>query len=60
MDCDCELGVQVKDTGGQSGPWLQNCVVSLSPCLDLLVVAHGQKAAILSGQTYNMGCGHHS
>lgn len=38
------------DAGGQGEPWLQDCVVSLSPCADLLVVAREQKAAFLSGQ----------
>lgn len=38
------------ETTGQSGPWLQDCVVSLSPCSDLLVVAREHKAAFLSGQ----------
>ncbi|KAG8013501.1 Rab3 GTPase-activating protein non-catalytic subunit [Nibea albiflora] len=28
-----------EETTGQSEPWLQDCVVSLSPCSDLLVVA---------------------
>lgn len=36
----------------QSAPWLQDCVVSLSPCSDLLVLAHDQKAAFLSGQIF--------
>uniref|UniRef100_A0A669DL58 RAB3 GTPase activating protein subunit 2 (non-catalytic) n=1 Tax=Oreochromis niloticus TaxID=8128 RepID=A0A669DL58_ORENI len=31
-------------------PWLQDCVVSLSPCADLLVVAREQKAAFLSAK----------
>ncbi|XP_076604712.1 rab3 GTPase-activating protein non-catalytic subunit isoform X1 [Chaetodon auriga] len=35
---------------GQSGPWLQDCVVSLSPCSDLLVVAREQKAVFLSAK----------
>lgn len=48
------FALQVEETPGQSGPWLQHCVWTLSPCLDLLVVARGQKAAFLSGQTY--GC----
>ncbi|XP_057715816.1 rab3 GTPase-activating protein non-catalytic subunit isoform X3 [Corythoichthys intestinalis] len=33
-----------------SGPWLQDCVVSLSPCSDLLVVAQEQKAVFLSAK----------
>lgn len=40
------------ETAGQSEPWLQDCIVSLSPCSDLLVVAHGQKAVFLSGQIF--------
>ncbi|XP_047466434.1 rab3 GTPase-activating protein non-catalytic subunit isoform X4 [Mugil cephalus] len=39
-----------EETTGQSGPWLQDCVVSLSPCSDLLVVAREQKAAFLSAK----------
>uniref|UniRef100_UPI0037E92E33 rab3 GTPase-activating protein non-catalytic subunit isoform X2 n=1 Tax=Semicossyphus pulcher TaxID=241346 RepID=UPI0037E92E33 len=39
-----------EDTTGQSGPWLQDCVVSLSPCSDLLVVAREQKAVFLSAK----------
>ncbi|KAG7470374.1 hypothetical protein JOB18_035577, partial [Solea senegalensis] len=35
---------------GQTGPWLQDCVVSLSPCSDLLVVAREQKAVFLSAK----------
>uniref|UniRef100_A0AAX7TA52 RAB3 GTPase activating protein subunit 2 (non-catalytic) n=1 Tax=Astatotilapia calliptera TaxID=8154 RepID=A0AAX7TA52_ASTCA len=38
------------DAGGQGEPWLQDCVVSLSPCADLLVVAREQKAAFLSAK----------
>ncbi|XP_028250734.1 rab3 GTPase-activating protein non-catalytic subunit isoform X2 [Parambassis ranga] len=38
------------ETTGQSGPWLQDCVVSLSPCSDLLVVAREHKAAFLSAK----------
>uniref|UniRef100_A0A7N8XMH3 RAB3 GTPase activating protein subunit 2 (non-catalytic) n=1 Tax=Mastacembelus armatus TaxID=205130 RepID=A0A7N8XMH3_9TELE len=37
-------------TAGQSEPWLQDCVVSLSPCADLLVVAHEHKAVFLSAK----------
>lgn len=40
-----------EETTGQSEPWMQDCVVSLSPCSDLLVVAREQKAVFLSGQT---------
>ncbi|KAM4542363.1 rab3 GTPase-activating protein non-catalytic subunit isoform 2-T2 [Odontesthes bonariensis] len=39
-----------EETGGQSKPWLQDCVVSLSPCSDLLVVARDQKAVFLSAK----------
>uniref|UniRef100_A0A3B4VB07 RAB3 GTPase activating protein subunit 2 (non-catalytic) n=1 Tax=Seriola dumerili TaxID=41447 RepID=A0A3B4VB07_SERDU len=35
---------------GQSAPWLQDCVVSLSPCSDLLVVAREHKAVFLSAK----------
>ena len=41
-----------EETGGQSNPWLQDCVVSLSPCSDLLVVARDQRAVFLSGQIF--------
>ncbi|KAM6973472.1 rab3 GTPase-activating protein non-catalytic subunit [Aplochiton taeniatus] len=33
-----------------SAPWLQDCVVSMSPCSDLLVVAREHKAAFLSAK----------
>lgn len=39
-----------EEPSGQSHPWLQDCVVSLSPCADLLVVARQQKAAFLSAK----------
>ncbi|XP_039993735.1 rab3 GTPase-activating protein non-catalytic subunit isoform X1 [Xiphias gladius] len=39
-----------EETMGQSGPWLQDCIVSLSPCSDLLVVAREQKAVFLSAK----------
>ncbi|XP_074547612.1 rab3 GTPase-activating protein non-catalytic subunit isoform X3 [Halichoeres trimaculatus] len=39
-----------EETTGQSAPWLQDCVVSLSPCSDLLVVAREQKAVFLSAK----------
>ncbi|KAK2825892.1 hypothetical protein Q5P01_020106 [Channa striata] len=39
-----------EETSGPSGLWLQDCVVSLSPCSDLLVVAREQKAAFLSAK----------
>ncbi|XP_076848214.1 LOW QUALITY PROTEIN: rab3 GTPase-activating protein non-catalytic subunit [Brachyhypopomus gauderio] len=34
----------------QCGPWLQDCVLSLSPCSDLLVIAREHKAAFLSAK----------
>ncbi|XP_051578271.1 rab3 GTPase-activating protein non-catalytic subunit-like isoform X2 [Myxocyprinus asiaticus] len=34
----------------QSSPWLQDCVLSLSPCSDLLVIAREHKAAFLSAK----------
>uniref|UniRef100_A0A3B3ZRZ7 Uncharacterized protein n=1 Tax=Periophthalmus magnuspinnatus TaxID=409849 RepID=A0A3B3ZRZ7_9GOBI len=38
-----------EETVGQTAPgWLQDCVVALSPCSDLLVVAREQKAIFLS------------
>uniref|UniRef100_A0A8C2JDL1 RAB3 GTPase activating protein subunit 2 (non-catalytic) n=1 Tax=Cyprinus carpio TaxID=7962 RepID=A0A8C2JDL1_CYPCA len=36
-------------TEQQSAPWLQDCVLSLSPCSDLLVIAREHKATFLSG-----------
>ncbi|XP_056282047.1 rab3 GTPase-activating protein non-catalytic subunit isoform X2 [Pseudoliparis swirei] len=39
-----------EETTGQNAPWLQDCVVSLSPCADLLVVAREQKAVFLSAK----------
>ncbi|XP_027130580.1 rab3 GTPase-activating protein non-catalytic subunit isoform X2 [Larimichthys crocea] len=39
-----------EETTGQSEPWMQDCVVSLSPCSDLLVVAREQKAVFLSAK----------
>uniref|UniRef100_A0A671VSE4 RAB3 GTPase activating protein subunit 2 (non-catalytic) n=1 Tax=Sparus aurata TaxID=8175 RepID=A0A671VSE4_SPAAU len=41
----------------QSAPWLQDCVVSLSPCSDLLVLAHDQKAAFLSAKWRSVDSG---
>uniref|UniRef100_A0A8C7FCQ6 RAB3 GTPase activating protein subunit 2 (non-catalytic) n=1 Tax=Oncorhynchus kisutch TaxID=8019 RepID=A0A8C7FCQ6_ONCKI len=35
---------------GRSAPWLQDCVVSLSPCSDLMVVAKDHKAVFLSAK----------
>uniref|UniRef100_A0A3B3XXG0 RAB3 GTPase activating protein subunit 2 (non-catalytic) n=1 Tax=Poecilia mexicana TaxID=48701 RepID=A0A3B3XXG0_9TELE len=45
----CPLQAE-EEPSGQSQPWLQDCVVSLSPCADLLVVAREQKAAFLSAK----------
>uniref|UniRef100_A0A8C7SHB3 RAB3 GTPase activating protein subunit 2 (non-catalytic) n=1 Tax=Oncorhynchus mykiss TaxID=8022 RepID=A0A8C7SHB3_ONCMY len=39
-----------EDTAAVSAPWLQDCVVSLSPCSDLMVVAKGSKAVFLSAR----------
>uniref|UniRef100_A0A3P8RYJ7 RAB3 GTPase activating protein subunit 2 (non-catalytic) n=1 Tax=Amphiprion percula TaxID=161767 RepID=A0A3P8RYJ7_AMPPE len=39
-----------EETAGQKDPWLQDCVVSLSPCSDLLVVAREHRAAFLSAK----------
>uniref|UniRef100_A0A665UN07 RAB3 GTPase activating protein subunit 2 (non-catalytic) n=1 Tax=Echeneis naucrates TaxID=173247 RepID=A0A665UN07_ECHNA len=39
-----------EETTGQNALWLQDCVVSLSPCSDLLVVAREQKAVFLSAK----------
>uniref|UniRef100_A0A3Q2DF65 RAB3 GTPase activating protein subunit 2 (non-catalytic) n=1 Tax=Cyprinodon variegatus TaxID=28743 RepID=A0A3Q2DF65_CYPVA len=44
------LSKAVEEPPGQSQPWLQDCVVSLSPCADLLVVAREQKAVFLSAK----------
>ncbi|KAM8736631.1 rab3 GTPase-activating protein non-catalytic subunit isoform 1-T1 [Acanthopagrus schlegelii] len=41
----------------QSAPWLQDCIVSLSPCSDLLVLAHDQKAAFLSAKWRSVDSG---
>ncbi|KAM9787605.1 rab3 GTPase-activating protein non-catalytic subunit [Syngnathus typhle] len=40
----------VEESTELSARWLQDCVVSLSPCSDLLVVAHEQKAVFLSAK----------
>ncbi|XP_078796486.1 rab3 GTPase-activating protein non-catalytic subunit isoform X2 [Oryzias latipes] len=39
-----------QDCAAPSGPWLHDCIVSLSPCSDLLVVAREQKAVFLSAK----------
>uniref|UniRef100_A0A4W5R507 RAB3 GTPase activating protein subunit 2 (non-catalytic) n=1 Tax=Hucho hucho TaxID=62062 RepID=A0A4W5R507_9TELE len=44
-----ELGVE-EDSAAVSAPWLQDCVVSLSPCSDLMVVAKDHKAVFLSAK----------
>uniref|UniRef100_A0A8C5HU32 Rab3 GTPase-activating protein non-catalytic subunit n=1 Tax=Gouania willdenowi TaxID=441366 RepID=A0A8C5HU32_GOUWI len=48
--------VEDRDTE-QSGPWMQECVLSLSPCSDLLVVAHKHKAVFLSAKWLTDGSG---
>uniref|UniRef100_A0A8B9HS35 RAB3 GTPase activating protein subunit 2 (non-catalytic) n=1 Tax=Astyanax mexicanus TaxID=7994 RepID=A0A8B9HS35_ASTMX len=37
----------------QHGPWLQECVLSISPCSDLMVIAREHKAAFLSAKWQN-------
>uniref|UniRef100_A0A674EE67 RAB3 GTPase activating protein subunit 2 (non-catalytic) n=1 Tax=Salmo trutta TaxID=8032 RepID=A0A674EE67_SALTR len=39
-----------EDSAAVSAPWLQDCVVSLSPCSDLMVVAKDHKAVFLSAK----------
>uniref|UniRef100_A0A8C7S9S5 RAB3 GTPase activating protein subunit 2 (non-catalytic) n=1 Tax=Oncorhynchus mykiss TaxID=8022 RepID=A0A8C7S9S5_ONCMY len=46
---EAKEGVE-EDTAAVSAPWLQDCVVSLSPCSDLMVVAKGSKAVFLSAR----------
>uniref|UniRef100_A0A8C8CXQ0 RAB3 GTPase activating protein subunit 2 (non-catalytic) n=1 Tax=Oncorhynchus tshawytscha TaxID=74940 RepID=A0A8C8CXQ0_ONCTS len=41
---------EAKEDGSGSAPWLQDCVVSLSPCSDLMVVAKDHKAVFLSAK----------
>uniref|UniRef100_A0A4W5RH57 RAB3 GTPase activating protein subunit 2 (non-catalytic) n=1 Tax=Hucho hucho TaxID=62062 RepID=A0A4W5RH57_9TELE len=43
------MGVE-EDSAAVSAPWLQDCVVSLSPCSDLMVVAKDHKAVFLSAK----------
>lgn len=44
-------GSQAEDDAQPIGvPWLQDCVLSLSPCSDLLVVARETKAVFLSAK----------
>lgn len=38
----------------QDTAWLQDCVLSLSPCSDLLVIAREQKATFLSGKWHTV------
>uniref|UniRef100_A0A671Q433 Rab3 GTPase-activating protein non-catalytic subunit-like n=1 Tax=Sinocyclocheilus anshuiensis TaxID=1608454 RepID=A0A671Q433_9TELE len=46
-----EVGAQAEEgEQQQSAPWLQDCVLSLSPCSDLLVIAREHKAAFLSAK----------
>uniref|UniRef100_A0A673YUT9 RAB3 GTPase activating protein subunit 2 (non-catalytic) n=1 Tax=Salmo trutta TaxID=8032 RepID=A0A673YUT9_SALTR len=47
--CCVPQGVE-EDTAAVSAPWLQDCLVSLSPCSDLMVVAKGSKAVFLSAK----------
>lgn len=39
-----------EESTAQSDPWLQDCVVSLSPCADLLVVGREQRMVFLSAK----------
>uniref|UniRef100_A0A674EDB7 RAB3 GTPase activating protein subunit 2 (non-catalytic) n=1 Tax=Salmo trutta TaxID=8032 RepID=A0A674EDB7_SALTR len=43
-------GTTTEDSAAVSAPWLQDCVVSLSPCSDLMVVAKDHKAVFLSAK----------
>uniref|UniRef100_A0A4W5RCI0 RAB3 GTPase activating protein subunit 2 (non-catalytic) n=1 Tax=Hucho hucho TaxID=62062 RepID=A0A4W5RCI0_9TELE len=43
-------GTTMEDSAAVSAPWLQDCVVSLSPCSDLMVVAKDHKAVFLSAK----------
>ncbi|KAJ7988941.1 hypothetical protein DPEC_G00314410 [Dallia pectoralis] len=45
-----DTGVEEADSAPVSAPWLQDCVVSLSPCSDLMVVARNHKAVFLSAK----------
>ncbi|XP_060789267.1 rab3 GTPase-activating protein non-catalytic subunit isoform X2 [Neoarius graeffei] len=38
------------DVQQNSAPWLQDCMIALSPCSDLLVIARDHKAAFLSAK----------
>ncbi|XP_036450138.1 rab3 GTPase-activating protein non-catalytic subunit isoform X2 [Colossoma macropomum] len=43
-------GTTAEEEVQQGAPWLQDCVLSLSPCSDLLVIAREHKAAFLSAK----------
>ncbi|XP_037398151.1 rab3 GTPase-activating protein non-catalytic subunit isoform X1 [Pygocentrus nattereri] len=45
-----EDGTTAEEEVQQGVPWLQDCVLSLSPCSDLLVIAREHKAAFLSAK----------
>ncbi|XP_072546112.1 rab3 GTPase-activating protein non-catalytic subunit isoform X2 [Salminus brasiliensis] len=45
-----EDGPTTEEEVQQSAPWLQDCVLSLSPCSDLMVIAREHKAAFLSAK----------
>ncbi|KAL7861469.1 hypothetical protein SRHO_G00129100 [Serrasalmus rhombeus] len=45
-----EDGTTAEEEVQQGAPWLQDCVLSLSPCSDLLVIAREHKAAFLSAK----------
>uniref|UniRef100_A0A8C1VRQ4 RAB3 GTPase activating protein subunit 2 (non-catalytic) n=1 Tax=Cyprinus carpio TaxID=7962 RepID=A0A8C1VRQ4_CYPCA len=45
-----QAGTAEEEEQQQSAPWLQDCVLSLSPCSDLLVIAREHKAAFLSAK----------
>ncbi|XP_029937881.1 rab3 GTPase-activating protein non-catalytic subunit isoform X2 [Myripristis murdjan] len=47
---DATTATVEEEGAGQSITWMQDCVVSLSPCSDLLVVAREQKAVFLSAK----------
>lgn len=55
-----EDGTQAEEEGQhqQDATWLQDCVLSLSPCSDLLVIAREQKAAFLSAKWRTGESGH--
>uniref|UniRef100_A0A8B9HL98 RAB3 GTPase activating protein subunit 2 (non-catalytic) n=1 Tax=Astyanax mexicanus TaxID=7994 RepID=A0A8B9HL98_ASTMX len=50
-----ETSAENKEDGEtvQHGPWLQECVLSISPCSDLMVIAREHKAAFLSAKWQN-------